>query len=152
MDKFVEQAGAYLQYNRNCTSGPTVHDGKLDGITSEELHAEIDDYDEVINECKKHVLMHTAQREEFNRLVQVSKLSLQQGLPMELVTVLLVIDMAQSAATPCLSGDQMGNTSESFFPDLQYRKNEISNSSTLSNSIEWEISYPRSSYCNFCST
>ena len=86
-----------------------IDDGKLDGITPEELHAEIDGYDEAINECKKHVLMHTAQREEFNLLVQFSKLSLQQGLPMELVTVLLVIDMAQNAETPCLSGDQMGN-------------------------------------------
>ena len=32
-------------------------------------------------------------------------------------------------------------TSDSCLPDLQYRKNEISNSSTLPNSIEWEISY-----------
>ena len=24
MDKFVEQAGAYLRYSQNCTNGPTV--------------------------------------------------------------------------------------------------------------------------------
>ena len=31
------------------------------------------------------------------------------------------------------------------------QENEISSSSTLSNSIEWETNYPRSSYRNFCS-
>ena len=58
---------------------------------------------------KKHVLMHTAQREELNRLAQLSKLSLQQRLPNKLATILLIIDMAQNAATPFLSGDQMGD-------------------------------------------
>ena len=28
MDKFVEQAGAYLRYSQNCTSGPTVEKNK----------------------------------------------------------------------------------------------------------------------------
>ena len=38
------------------------------------------------------------------------------------------------------------STSDSYFPHLQYRKIEISNSSTLSISIEWEISYRCSSH------
>ena len=33
MDKFVKQAGAHLQYSRNCTSGPTV-DGMWKGLAS----------------------------------------------------------------------------------------------------------------------
>jgi hypothetical protein len=84
-------------------------DDELDGITPEDLNAEIEGYQEVIDECKKHVQMHTAQREELNRLTELSKQALQQMLPMNLMTMLLVIDMAQNAATPFLSGDQMGD-------------------------------------------
>lgn len=86
-----------------------LDDEEIDGITPEDLAEMIEGYDEVIQECKKHFKMHTAQREEFNRLKEEAKRDLLQGLPLHLRTLLLVIDMGQNAATPYLGGDQFGD-------------------------------------------
>lgn len=86
-----------------------LDDDEIDGITPEDLAEQIEGYDEVILECKKHFEMHVAQREEFNSLKVQSKSDLAQGLPLHLMTMLLVIDMGQNAATPYLGGDQFGD-------------------------------------------
>ena len=65
-----------------------LDDGELDGITPEDLNAEIEGYQEVIDECKKHVDMHTAQRAEYNRFLQLSKEALEQQLPADLFTMM----------------------------------------------------------------
>ena len=89
-----------------------LNEGKLDGITLEELHVEME---------SNHVLSMSArntQNEKINQLVvQVSKLLLQQRLSMELTTILLVrlptpLQRILSIATTnsCAAGREMPRT------------------------------------------
>ena len=82
---------------------------EIDGVEPEVLAEAIDGYEETIQECKKHVKMHEAQRKQYNRYRDESKHDLFMDLPLHLLTLLLVIDMAQNGATPYLAGDQMGD-------------------------------------------
>ena len=56
---------------------------------------------------------------------------------MELATVLLVIDMAQNATTPCLSGDQMGNIYY-MSPLLHYIFGEANPAKDFMDAYIWE--------------
>ena len=87
----------------------SLDDDEVDGITPEDLAEMIEGYDEVMSECRKHIEMHTAQREEFNLYKGISKQDYDLDLPLHLRTILLVIDMGQNLATPYLGGDQFGD-------------------------------------------
>ena len=84
-------------------------DDMLDSITPDELLKEIDGYDELIAECRKHVEMHQAQREDYNKLRDIAKEDFKNDVPFDLRTEFLVIDMSQNGALPMLRGDQMGD-------------------------------------------
>ena len=79
-----------------------LDDDEINRITPEDSAKQIEGYDEVILECKRHSKMHVAQREEFNSLKAQSKSDLLTGLPLHLMTMLLVINMGQNVATPYL--------------------------------------------------
>ena len=53
--------------------------------------------------------MHKTQRQQYNRFRDAAKNDLSMAIPFHLMTLLLVIDMAQNGATPYLAGDQMGD-------------------------------------------
>ena len=75
----------------------------------EMLEESIEGLAELIGECKKHVVMHEAQREQYNFYRDLSINDRLRNLPRHLLTLLLIIDMAQNGATPFLAGDQMGD-------------------------------------------
>ena len=87
----------------------TLDDNEIDGVTPEDLAEAMEGYDEVIKECKKHVEIHTAQREQFNDLKEEALRNFLQDLPLHLSTLLLVINMGQNVSSPHLGGEQWGN-------------------------------------------
>ena len=58
---------------------------EIDGVEPEFLAEAIDGYEETIQECKKHVKMHEAQRKRYNRYLDESKHNLFMALPLHLL-------------------------------------------------------------------
>lgn len=83
--------------------------GDDDGTTPDELADIVAGMDKLIAEMRKHVDMHIAQREEYNRYQAIAKDDIENEVLTELLTKFLVIDMAQNGALPTLRGDQPGD-------------------------------------------
>jgi hypothetical protein len=83
--------------------------GSDDGTTPEQLEEIIADIKVYTEECEKHLKMHQAQRELYNKLKAIAEADVENLVAIDLMTLFLVIDMSQNGSTPCLAGDQMGD-------------------------------------------
>ena len=99
----------HLHRQKAAAQCETVEAGDDVGISPDELTDTLTELDDLIKECRKHVDMHTAQRERYNKFFEMAEQCIRAGTSDDEFIKFIVIDMAQNAATPILGSDQPGN-------------------------------------------
>ena len=89
----------------------SLAEGGSDDITTtpDNLLEYITEIDDAIAECKKHVEMHTKQRDLYNRYEREAAECIKNNVPLDEMTAFAVIDMGRNAATRFLGSNQMGD-------------------------------------------
>lgn len=85
-----------------------LEEGTFVSTTPDELEAHIKETEKLIEEGKKHIKMHEAQREDYEKYLQQATDDIENKVQWKSMLKFLVIDMGQNASTPMLLGDQPG--------------------------------------------
>ena len=83
--------------------------GSDPGLSPDVLADRLEEIKEKIVEVERHVKMHIAQRELFNKYKALAKKDIDQKTPIDEATIMAVIDMAQNGAVPFLADNQVGD-------------------------------------------